>query len=78
MLQRTQEALLRSGHGCSEIAGDSMLDHSCFDSGKRTIVCFHHIVTGAAMDMNVDETGRENQVRIINVAGANGDFRFNT
>src|SRR5262249_12618455 len=77
MLQSAQDAFFWRSHGSGQVTRDPMLCHSTFYSCKCCIICFHHIVTGAPMDMDVDEARRQDQIRIVEVEGIKWKFAFN-
>src|SRR5438270_3221338 len=59
----------RSDRG-RKIAARAMLRQKAFDGRQSFRITLHHIVAGSAMDMNVDESGRQHGIPEINPAAA--------
>jgi hypothetical protein len=49
-----------------------MASHQAFDSGKAILRCVHYIVSGGAMDMNVDEAGSQDGIAVVDNARVRG------
>ena len=68
LAERTERLVHRRGHRGWTVAGNAMLGDQRLDRFERSVVAFHYVVPGTAMNMKVDEPGREN--RILEIDGA--------
>ena len=60
LLQRIDGAIDGGGDSGRAIAGDAMLGERTLDCGERVGSGFHDVVPTVAVNVNVDEAGREN------------------
>src|SRR5207247_11004265 len=60
MIERVQKPVFRRGNGGWQVAGDASSCHRRFNSGKRRWFRFHHVMPGAAV--NVDVRSEERRV----------------
>ncbi len=74
-LQRIDGAIDGGGDGGRAIAGDAVLGEGTLDSGERVGRGLHDVVAAVAVDVNVDEAGRENGVAEIGDPRGDGGFR---
>ena len=74
-LQRIDGAINSRGDGGRAIAGDAMLGERTLDGGERVGRGFHDVVATVAVDVNVDEAGREDGVAEIGDPRGDGGFR---
>jgi hypothetical protein len=71
--QRGQRFVERRGNRGWAITGDAVPREQALDGGEAIGIAFHDIVAGGAVNMNVDEAGREDGVAKIDDASAGGD-----
>ena len=59
MLERPQQTIVGRRNGCRQISGDPVLGHSGLNGCQSIDVGFHYIVSGAAVNMDINEPGRK-------------------
>ena len=74
-LQRIDGAINSRGDGSRAIAGDAVLREGTLDGGERVGRGFHDVVAAVAVDVSVDEAGREDGVAEIGDPRGDGGFR---
>src|SRR2546426_498222 len=74
MIERVQKPVFRRGNSGRQVAGDASSCHRRFNSGKRGWFSFHHVMPGAAMNVDVNESRRENHAWKIFMLGIGWQF----
>ncbi len=67
-IKRTQSFVDRSGHSGGAVASDTMLRHEALDGGEARVRALHHVMTGAAVNVDVDQSGGEHRIAEIDDA----------
>src|SRR5437016_5356888 len=62
MFKSPQDAVFGRGDGGGQITGDPVAGHVALDGRQRRRISFHHVVAGAAMHVDINETGCDNRV----------------
>jgi hypothetical protein len=75
MFQRLKNAVLGSGYGGWQVGCYSVPHQLALNFLKRRCIGFHYVMPGAAVNVDVNESGRQYQARKIQMTAAAGHFR---
>src|ERR1700754_5072620 len=64
----------RRGYGCGTVAGNAVCRQQLLDTAESVVRALHHVASGAAVDVNIDEAGGENGVAEVDDLSAGGNF----
>ena len=72
-IERAQGCIDWRGHGRRTVTGNAVTRHKAFDRRQALVGALHHIVTGTAVNVNVNESRSENGVAEIDDTRAPGN-----
>src|SRR5205809_192033 len=74
MFKGPQDAVFGRGDGGGQITGNPVAGYMALDGRQRRRISFHHVVAGAAMHVDINETGCENGIREVEASSVQRCF----